>query len=163
MARTIKPWRVVVLAIKLTTVARERSGFFGSAFSGYPVRFFGIVLPAWAPKHDMLKDAFSVVHLVNSWVLVSALALHVAGTVKHALLERKLVSAVYHGFQREMCPHVLGWKEGREHALFFQVGGDSSQGLPLAGAWRCLDLSELSEVSIHEGRWRTGPGCGPGA
>lgn len=78
--------------------------------------------------------------------------------VKHALLERKLVSAVYHGFQREMCPHVLGWKEGREHALFFQVGGDSSQGLPLAGAWRCLDLSELSEVSIHEGRWRTGPG-----
>ena len=77
---------------------------------------------------------------------------------KHALLERQLVSAMYHGFRREMCPHVLGWKDGREHALFFQVGGDSSKGLPLAGAWRCLDLSELSDVSIHAGGWRTGPG-----
>ena len=26
MARTVNPWRVVVRAIKLTTVARERSG-----------------------------------------------------------------------------------------------------------------------------------------
>ena len=68
------------------------------------------------------------------------------------------MSAVYYGFQREMCPHVLGWKTGREHALFFQVGGEGSKGLPPGGAWRCLDLSELSEVSIHEGRWRTGPG-----
>ena len=69
-------------------IVQPLSGYLGSAFSGYPVRFFGIVLPAWAPRHDMLKDAFSAVHLVNSWVLVGALALHVAGTVKHALLER---------------------------------------------------------------------------
>jgi len=63
------------------------SGYLGSAFSGYPVRFFGVVLPAWAPRNDELKDALSVVHLVNSCVLVGALALHLAGTAKHALLE----------------------------------------------------------------------------
>ena len=80
--------QAVHVLLYVCLIVQPLSGYLGSAFSGYPVRFFGIVLPAWVPKHDMLKDAFSVVHLVNSWVLVGALALHVAGTVKHALLER---------------------------------------------------------------------------
>jgi len=80
------------------------------------------------------------------------------GLVRHALLERKRVSAVYDGLRREMCPHVLGWKNDREHALFFQFAGGSRQGLPPGGAWRCLDLCELSDVSIYDGSWRTGPG-----
>jgi cytochrome b561 len=69
-------------------IIQPLSGYLGSAFSGYPIRFFGVALPAWAPRSDALKEALSVVHLVNSWVLVTALALHVAGSVKHALVER---------------------------------------------------------------------------
>ena len=80
--------RAVHLLFYVCLIVQPLSGYLGSAFSGYPVRFFGVVLPAWAPKNDALKEALSVVHLVNSWVLVGALALHVAGTVKHALLER---------------------------------------------------------------------------
>jgi cytochrome b561 len=80
--------RAVHLLFYVCLIVQPVSGYLGSAFSGYPVRFFGLVLPAWAPKNDSLKDALSVVHLVNSWVLVGALALHFAGTVKHALLER---------------------------------------------------------------------------
>jgi len=30
--------------------------------------------------------------------------------------------------------------------------------LPPEGAWRSVNLSELSEVAIHDGEWRTGPG-----
>ena len=78
--------------------------------------------------------------------------------VKQATAERKLISAVYHGKQRELCPHVLGWKAEREHALFFQVGGESEKGLASDGSWRCLNLDELSEVAVHEGEFRTGPG-----
>jgi cytochrome b561 len=80
--------RAVHLLFYVCLIVQPLSGYLGSAFSGYPVRFFGVMLPAWAPKNDALKEALSVVHLVNSWVLVGALALHVAGTVKHALLER---------------------------------------------------------------------------
>ena len=80
--------QAVHVLLYVCLIVQPLSGYLGSAFSGYPVRFFGIVLPAWATKHDTLKDAFSVVHLVNSWLLVVALVLHVAGTVKHALLER---------------------------------------------------------------------------
>ena len=78
--------------------------------------------------------------------------------IKQALLERRLVSAVYKGYRREMCPHVLGWKANREHALFFQIAGESSQGLPRAGGWRCLDLAELSDVEAYRGDFVTGPG-----
>ena len=78
--------------------------------------------------------------------------------IKQAIAERKLISAVYHGKQRELCPHVLGWKVERERALLFQVGGDSAKGLDAIGSWRCLNLDELSEVDIYEGEFRTGPG-----
>ena len=64
------------------------SGYLGSAFSGYPVKLYGIVLPAWAPHSEALKDAMSVVHLVNSVILVTAVALHFAGAMKHALIDR---------------------------------------------------------------------------
>ena len=71
--------------------------------------------------------------------------------IKLAIAEKKLISAVYHDKQREMCPHVLGWKSEREHALFFQIGGDSVKGLSSIGSWRCLSLDELSEIEIVDG------------
>jgi cytochrome b561 len=78
----------VHILIYVCLIVQPLSGYLGSAFSGYPVRFFGIVLPAWAAKNDTLKEALSVVHLVNSWVLIGALALHFAGSIKHAWLDR---------------------------------------------------------------------------
>ncbi len=60
------------------------AGYLGSAFSGYPVRYFGMTLPAWAAKHEQLKELMSVAHLVLGWMLAFAVALHVAAVVKHA-------------------------------------------------------------------------------
>ena len=51
--------------------------------SGYPVKFFGWVLPSWAGAHDAIKDACSVVHLVSNWVLVAAIGAHIAATIYH--------------------------------------------------------------------------------
>jgi cytochrome b561 len=67
------------------------AGYLGSAFSGYPVKWFGMTLPAWAPRNDAVKSAMSVIHLTTSFVLVGALGLHVAGAVKHMLARDGLV------------------------------------------------------------------------
>jgi len=67
------------------------------------------------------------------------------------------VSANYRGFPRQMCPHVLGLKQGKEQALFFQFAGGSRSGLPPGGEWRCMELSALSNISIYVGHWRQGP------
>ena len=57
-------------------------------WSGFPVKYFGITLPAWGWKDPALKDLMSAVHYVASWILAGAVLLHVAGALKHALIER---------------------------------------------------------------------------
>jgi cytochrome b561 len=61
------------------------AGYLGSVWSGYPVKFFGLTLPAWGDRNDDLKDAMRGLHLVTSLVLVALIALHVAGALHHAL------------------------------------------------------------------------------
>ena len=64
------------------------AGYLGSVFSGYPVKYFGVTLPAWGWKDDAIKNAMSVAHFAVSWVLVAAVVLHVAGALKHWLWNR---------------------------------------------------------------------------
>jgi cytochrome b561 len=64
------------------------TGYLGSAVSGYPVRYFGIVLPAWTARNDELKDLLSIMHLVNNCILLCAIALHVGAALKHQFIDR---------------------------------------------------------------------------
>lgn len=81
--------------------------------------------------------------------------------IRRAIVERQRIHAVYGGHPRRLCPHVLGTRDGRARALFFQFGGSSARGLPPGGDWRCLPLEGLSEVSVHAGPWRTKPHTQP--
>jgi cytochrome b561 len=69
-------------------VIHPLSGYLGSEFSGYPVKYFGMTLPSWAGKNEALKDFLSGMHLATSWVIATAVALHVAGALKHAFVDR---------------------------------------------------------------------------
>jgi len=64
------------------------AGYLGSVFSGYPVKLYGMTLPMWGWKDSYLKDLFSSVHYVASWVLAGAFVLHLAGALKHAVVDR---------------------------------------------------------------------------
>jgi len=76
-----------------------------------------------------------------------------------AAVRRQAVSAIYDGRPRLLCPHVLGRKSGRLHALFYQFGGSSNSGLPVApegvGDWRCFALEKLNQVEVRAGAWHT--------
>ena len=69
--------------------------------------------------------------------------------------------ATYDGYERELCPHVLGLaKDGTEQALCYQFGGGSKRGLAPPGSaqnWRCLVLERLTEASIRAGKWHSAP------
>ncbi|MBC8019905.1 MAG: PIN domain-containing protein [Methyloceanibacter sp.] len=73
-----------------------------------------------------------------------------------AILERQQITCMYSGQRREICPHILGHKDGAEAALVFQFGGKSSRGLPRKGEWRCLRLSHVEDVEMREGAWHSG-------
>ena len=80
--------------------------------------------------------------------------------IRHSIENRLIVIATYRKRKRVMCPHVLGTKNGRPQALFYQFSGESSSGLGKdgdPGNWRCMFLSELSDVTSEEGEWHTAP------
>jgi hypothetical protein len=75
---------------------------------------------------------------------------------RQAILEEKQVTCVYASHHRELCPHIIGHTKGEEKVLAFQFGGSSSSKLPPKGEWRCLLLTNVSEVRLREGPWRAG-------
>ena len=80
--------------------------------------------------------------------------------VRQAIINKDQVVASYNGHHREMSPHAIGKKNGREQALFYQFGGTSSSGLAAPGSgdnWRCIPIDGLSGVSTKEGPWHTAP------
>jgi cytochrome b561 len=58
-------------------------GYLGSAVSGFPVKFFGLTMPAWLPANPTLKEACSVVHLWVNWALTIAVGIHLGATLYH--------------------------------------------------------------------------------
>jgi hypothetical protein len=86
--------------------------------------------------------------------------------IRQAILNKDVVVATYHGYVREMCPHVIGTKNGRARSLLYQFAGGSSSGLGpdrSTNNWRCLFVDELSSVSVKKltGQWHTAPHSGP--
>ena len=78
--------------------------------------------------------------------------------IKQAILQRKQVTAIYDGRYRELCPHRLGTKNGRQQCLFYQFAGDSSSGPIVDGAdgnWRCLPLDGLVDIHLRDGDWHS--------
>ncbi|WP_437833810.1 hypothetical protein [Sorangium sp. So ce1153] len=78
--------------------------------------------------------------------------------IRDAIVNKKVITAYYQGHRRLMCPHAIGTKRGRRHALFYQFGGTSSRGPVIDGSprnWRCMDIDDLRSVSSEPGEWHT--------
>jgi len=78
--------------------------------------------------------------------------------VRSAIATKQIIYATYQGHDREMCPHVIGRKNGREQALFYQFGGYTSTGRITEDTpknWRCIPLEGLTNVTSQPGQWRT--------
>lgn len=69
-------------------VVMPLAGYLGSTFSGYPIRYFGLVVPGWGWKDDALKELFSAVHYYTALVFIALIALHVAAALKHLVVDR---------------------------------------------------------------------------
>lgn len=78
--------------------------------------------------------------------------------LEQALIGRRPVQADYHGCQRLLCPHALGWKNGRAKALCYQAGGTTSAGpLPAdpSQRWRSLFIDEIRNAVLTNDAWQT--------
>jgi cytochrome b561 len=67
------------------------TGYLGASHQKHPPAFFGLPTPAWAlPDHDVAERFFSV-HSFVAWPLAALILLHVAGALKHVLIDRDSV------------------------------------------------------------------------
>lgn len=83
-----------------------------------------------------------------------------------ALRQRRPVHVTYHGRQRLICPHALGWNNTRPLLLAYQTGGDTSTGTLPADPrqrWRCLFIDEINHVTAAEpaSKWATADNYNP--
>src|SRR5437762_1941958 len=67
---------VMYVALFVLTVG----GYLGSAWSGFPVKFFGLELPAWAGSKPALKEIATTVHPWVSCVVLTWCSLLVIGS-----------------------------------------------------------------------------------
>ncbi len=80
------------------------------------------------------------------------------GVLEEAIRVKSPVRAGYHGHERVLCPHALGWKSGRPKALSYQAAGTTSEGpLPVEAeqCWRSMFVDEIEDGRLTDGPWRT--------
>lgn len=80
-------------------------------------------------------------------------------TLEQALTQRHPVKARHRGTERILCPHALGWKNGRPKLLAYQIGGTTSHG-PLPAdphqRWRSMFIDEIDTAAILPDQpWQT--------
>jgi hypothetical protein len=73
-----------------------------------------------------------------------------------AILARRQVCCTYHGIPYEVCPIVLGRKNGAPCVLTWQFAGMDEEGDFVEGRWQCLPLDEVADVRLHDGPWYPG-------
>jgi cytochrome b561 len=69
-------------------IAMPLTGYLGSSFNKFGMRFWGAMLPMWGWDDPGLRKIFFTIHELCAWVLIALIALHVAGALKHQLIDR---------------------------------------------------------------------------
>ena len=69
-------------------IVQPLSGYLGSSFTKYPIRYFGHTLPHWGWEAPALKELMSQVHFVTACIFVTLIALHVTAALKHRFVDR---------------------------------------------------------------------------
>ncbi len=69
-------------------LALPLSGYLGSSFTRYPIKFYGHALPHWGWDAPALKELCSAVHLGCVWLLMALVTVHVIAALKHLLVDR---------------------------------------------------------------------------
>jgi cytochrome b561 len=76
------------LLLYVLMVLMPLAGYLGASYSKHGVQLFGINLPAWAVVNHDAAEWFFDIHSAMIWVLVTLVAVHVAGALKHSLLDK---------------------------------------------------------------------------
>lgn len=76
------------VVLLVATIALPLTGAIYSYSGGYPVPVLGLFEITSATKYPALFDTFKFIHGWAGWILAGIVALHVAGALKHHIVDR---------------------------------------------------------------------------
>jgi cytochrome b561 len=83
---TVTEWSLYACMVAMPVL-----GYLGASHQKHPPRFFGLPTPAWTqPDRDVAERLFEF-HGLVAWVLAALIVLHVAGALKHILIDKDTV------------------------------------------------------------------------
>ena len=71
-------------------------------------------------------------------------------TLEQALRQRRPVRLTYHGRERTVCPHALGWKNGSALLLAYQSAGPAHNAAEPKQGWRNLFVEEICDATLAD-------------
>lgn len=89
----MRPWqraaaRTTQGLLYVAMVGMPVCGYLGSSFNRYGTRFWGMALPKWGWDDAGLRELFFGLHEALGYLLIFLIVLHVAGALKHQLIDR---------------------------------------------------------------------------
>jgi cytochrome b561 len=100
LPQTLPRWQQGLAAashhgLYLCMVLMPLSGYLGSNFSKYGVKFFNVVmLPPWGRDDQQLYAVFNQTHKITAAVLLVLVVLHVLAALKHGLQHDGIISRI---------------------------------------------------------------------
>jgi cytochrome b561 len=88
------------LALYACMVFMPLTGYLGSAFNKYGVKFFGLALPNWAWDDPTLREIFVTAHYWLGRLLIALIIVHVAAALYHALRRDEVFGRMWFGTGR---------------------------------------------------------------
>jgi cytochrome b561 len=70
------------------------SGYLGSSFTKYPIKYWGYTLPHWGWDAPAYKEICSQVHYATVIVFMTLIAIHFAAAVKHMLARDGVIQRI---------------------------------------------------------------------
>ena len=90
LERLAPPWQVAVAktshaALYACMLFMPLTGYLGSSFNKYGVKFFGLALPHWGWDDPKLREIFVTAHEWIADLFIALIAIHVVAAAYHAL------------------------------------------------------------------------------
>lgn len=115
---THKKWEKILakithLALYVGMIGMPLSGWAMSSAAGYPVKLFGLTLPALVAENKALGSLMNQTHEILGYVLIGAILLHTAGAFKHHFIDRdstlkRMLIQPLEGFMPYLLVFVVG-------------------------------------------------------
>ena len=90
LAGTTPPWQVAAakishLALYACMVFMPLTGYLGSVFNKYGIKFFGLPVPHWAWEDPQIREIFVTAHHWIANLLIALIVVHVVAALYHAM------------------------------------------------------------------------------